>query len=518
MNHLSPETALNRAGESRSVLYRSLFFTYVLGLAAHGFQFMNLDPSHDYLMRMALNTTVEGPVSRGRFLEPLYNIIMGPAAPLPWSAGLISLLWLSLTVYLVCRLFGLTRSSQIALVAAVLETNRSMISLYAVYLPFAGVFTVSVLAAVLAVWMWKKAVTEKNWRHLIPGALLIAASLGLYQSYLFTAVTLILLCSFQALLNREKAWHVILDGLKSIGMLLAGCAVYMAGTRIACKLTGYALAEGDYNSLSNLWANSESVADRFAACYSEVGEDLLTRAVSIWPPEAMTWITGLLCAASVILLVLLLRKRKPRLWELLTGTAILAVMPVAVNGIRLLNNECHDLMHYAFWLALLLPVILMKELGEEGPAAVWSGRAAALLLTLLAFSNIQTANLTYVQKELEFEATRDLMVNVMDRVEEQEGYMEGVTPVAFTGSPEGLLTPLEGKDRVKEITGCYGSSAISYYHTYFSYFENILQRKTNVVLMPDQLQQSPEVAAMPRYPAAGSVALVDGTVVVKLTP
>ena len=514
MENTMPNPINGKVGENRLVLCRALFFTFLLGLAAHGFQYLHLDPSHDYLMRLTLNTAVEGPVSRGRFLEPVYNLIMGPASTLPWSAGLISLLWLGLTVYAAARLFDLSGRKELFLLAAVLVVNRSMISLNAVYLPFAGVFSLSALTAVLAVYCWKKS-SERRW-YLGVGALLTAASLAMYQSYLFTSVTLILLYSFYRLLKHDRAAAVIVNGLKSVAMLLVGCGIYMVSIRAACRVTGIPLAEGDYNSLSNLWGNSESILDRLTACYTEVWENLIVHPVSIWSGEAATALALALCAVTAVLLVLAVLREKIALPEQIVGLLILLVLPLGANGIRLLNNECHDLMHYAFWLLLLLPVLLLSVLGGKSVAAAkWSGAAACLLLCVLTFSNLQLANLTYTQKEQEFEATRAVMINVMERVEEQEGYVEGETPVAFLGTPESVLRPLKDKDKTDRITGCYASSAISYYHTYFSYFENVLQRNTNVVLVSDELQSSPEAVAMPAYPARGCVAAVDGTVVVK---
>lgn len=500
--------------EHRQLLRQSLCFTALVGLIAHGFQYLTLSPSHDYLMRLSLNTVLEGPISRGRFLEPVYNRLLGPGTTLPWTAGLFSLLWLGLTVYLVARLFSLSGPVELFLVAGILVANRSMISLNAVYLPFAGVFAFSCLAAVLAVCQWKRAVSGGGPLSLLLGALCTAVSLALYQSYLFTAITLILLCSLQSLLSRTDPLRVVVNGLASIAMLAVGGGLYLLGTRAACRLTGIPLSEGEYNSLSNLGENSQTLVQRLSACLGSVRDNVLTDAVSVYGPRTIFAVTLLLVLVCLALLGTVLLSRRPSLPALALGAVILLVLPVAMNGIRLLNQESHDLMHYAFWLVWLLPLILWQTCGRTGTPARLAWTGAAALLGILLLSNIQTANLVYVQKAQEFEAAREIMTNVMARVEAQEGYEDGVTPVVFLGTPGDVMAPLPEKDRVSQITGCYSSSPISYYHTYFSYFSNVLQRRTNVVLPTEALTAAAHKAALPPYPQAGSIALVDGTVVV----
>ena len=129
----------------------------------------------------------------------------------------------------------------------------------------------------------------------------------------------------------------------------------------------------------------------------------------------------------------------------------------------------------------------------------------------LLYNGIQSANLVYFKKEMQYTATLSLMTNVMHDIEQQDGYVDGETLVTFVGTPSAFLLDPAGTDRVREITGVYLSSPISY--DYSSYFRNVLLRNTRAQLVQELDNET--VQQMPVYPQDGYVATVDGMVVVK---
>ena len=120
----------------------------------------------------------------------------------------------------------------------------------------------------------------------------------------------------------------------------------------------------------------------------------------------------------------------------------------------------------------------------------------------------------YVKKRVESEATLSLMTEAMTLVDQTEGYVPGETAVTFVGDIADVMQELPGTDRVKGISGCNKSAAITYKETYQAYFHHVMLRDVKVVF-EDTVKEEAESLRMPAYPQAGYVQMVDQTVVVK---
>ena len=171
-------------------------------------------------------------------------------------------------------------------------------------------------------------------------------------------------------------------------------------------------------------------------------------------------------------------------------------------------------MIFACWLFYIIPVILLNIMKEEAPSL----RLKALSLICAAFvlySGIQTANVLYFKKSLEYDACLSLMSETQSKLESLPDYEAGVTPVIILGYPSDVLAPLEGFDRINEITGIgVKNSVISYYHgLYESYFKYVLQKEINLVEADEAVSDKAE--AFPSYPKSGYVFELDGAAVVK---
>ncbi|MBQ1719765.1 MAG: hypothetical protein II027_03860, partial [Bacteroidales bacterium] len=70
--------------------------TAVFSLVANAFAYFNLTPHHDSILRV-LRFAGNLEISTGRFLLPVWGKMIGDIA-IPWFTGLLSILFLSLTV------------------------------------------------------------------------------------------------------------------------------------------------------------------------------------------------------------------------------------------------------------------------------------------------------------------------------------------------------------------------------------------------------------------------------------
>ena len=197
-------------------------------------------------------------------------------------------------------------------------------------------------------------------------------------------------------------------------------------------------------------------------------------------------------------------------------SALCLTLPLAMNLIRLLNTQVHDLMIFSCWLFYIFPILLSSSLQTEPlkPSFKISKALTALCAAFVLYSGIQTANAVYLKKELEFKACSSLMSEVTAEIENLPGYEAGTTPVMFLGYPSDALTPLEGFERINDITGvAYSNMVISYHEVYESYFKYILQKKINIILPDENAAGRHENLAA--YPQKGYASFSDGAVVVK---
>ena len=499
-------------GEKKRML-SALLFTLLLGFAAHGYQFFSLNLFHDGLHNAFPHPDYYLGAALGRGLQYVYTRVFGAAVYLPLTNGLLTLLWTGLAVWAVCRLFRFELLWQIGLTAAVLVTNQTVTATAGTYPPYLSMFAFAMLCAALAALCWGEFARSGKWLFLLPGAALVTISLGIYQSYIFTAAVLIMLASLLALVENVTFKKVFGNGLGGVAMLALGGGLYLPLTNLICKLTGTPLETDGYNSLGNLAENAEPLTERISACFGQFSDRFFKNIPSVYPEKVIVFLNAALLVLAVVLLVFVVVKRKVKPASVALAVLLLVLLPFAANGTRLINREVHDLMEFAFHLVYLIPLMLIPLLPCPKGKKLCGGLCTALL-AVVVFSNIQTANLFYTVRAVEYDASFSLMTNVMERIEEQEDYVPGETPVVLLGTPADVLEPLPGQEVAEKILGGYQRSPLTYYHTWHIYFGRVLLRDVNV-REPGTLAQSQEVLDLPAYPAENSIATVDGAVVVK---
>lgn len=508
-------------------LVSCFIFTFAIGLVAHAYAFLNFQPSHDSLYEVVSDAAYwKWKLQLGRFLKPLYDLALGRFASLPWINGLMSLLWLSLAGYLVTEMLRINKRPGIALTCGVLSVNLTVMALAATYMPDLSSDMLALLFVLLGCRIWygmtdgkTQLAPAKKLALTLCAGLCVGVSLGIYQALVCVFVTMVLAVSVMRLLDEKTSWiRVWLSDFWAAGIALLGGGVYYGGLRLALAATGTELAQ-DYNGLTNLFGDSAPISEQLSETLRWVKVYLTEfsgHAHSVYFTSAVGILTVALATVCFVWLAGLLIKRKASAGNVITALLLFAAIPFAMNLMRLLSSCIHLLMFYAFWLAYIIAYVLAGELSARKNTAVFE-RAAALLLCCVIFINVQTANAVYVKKTTEQQATLSVMTRVVDRVETQPGYERGVTPVAFIGIPQAYFSDFAPYDKIGRLTGTDTSGSITYYSIYGVYIPMMLRTDMNIAdrSVAAELAVSEEVAAMPAFPAVGSVNTVEGVVVVK---
>lgn len=513
-------SALREAAEQEKPRFLfCLAATFFTGLVAHAYAFFHDSFSHDALGGIYANVFEDNwKIALGRFFVPTYRSVVRGSISVPWLIGLLALLWIGLSVYLIVRMFSLQSRVVITLLAGIMAVNLTVTAMTATFLYELDVDMLALLAATAAAYLWHRC--KWGW---LPGMALVALALSIYQAYLSVAIVLVMLASIWALLRGETAQSVFFKGLKGIGMLIGGGLLYLIGLKVECQITGIALADS-YNGLTSILRLSPgaipaligSAYQDWFCVFTQPKDAYIGTALRV-ANIALLGLTGLLAVTAVVK-----KGIKPAAKGLFL--ALLALLPLGMNISYVLSGGMvHDLMRYSFWFLYLLALLLVLRLcpaGADGKndAARLAQCAAYLLVFLVIWNNIQFANAIYLKKNLEQEAALSRMTRVADRLETLPGYVGGETPVVFVSVPS-FVDTMPGFEVLSDVNGATTSNVITYntpgiYAMYFTYILN-----TPIALDGatwGDFQTDPRVAEMPSFPAAESIQELDGVIVVKM--
>ncbi len=484
-------------------------------LLAHLYRWTNAIYNHDSLLINQIDSRWQ--ISLGRIWNPLYVYLRGRIVS-PVTCAVCGSVFLIAAMLLTVRLLDIRRKSSVILLCGMMATHETLAFVNSGFLLSFDLDMLALLFSVLAVWFSRKEI-RMHWLLMV---ICLTACLGLFQSYLEVTLVLIQILILREMLAGESADKLWGYGIRCIIALIAGGAVYLICLRLVLRLSGVQAAN-TYNGLMQI--------------KDLIGADLLSLLKKTWllgfrymcSPEtmhrgvsaALNIILGL--AAGGLLLVYSRRQKwKPGHYVLLLFLA--AVMPLSMNVSYFLTSGMkHGLMTYSFVMYFVLVIMVFDVcLADQ---AGWQSRfhiLPKLGLAVLIFNHISFANALYVKKDLEYDAALSLMTRLTYRMETTEGYVVGETPIAVLGVLDDSPLSVErgGFAFVNDMfVGTMHRFGLSYLETYGLYFRNILGYPVKMVPEDDlkDVMQIKEVMEMPVFPYEGSVKMVEGTLVIKLS-
>ncbi|MCD7883738.1 MAG: glucosyltransferase domain-containing protein [Lachnospiraceae bacterium] len=565
--------------ENKKTFLFCMLVTFAWGLAAHAYMFFNNSVSHDSLVEFnaAVHGT-DLKIQSGRVFVPVYRAISRGVLTLPWMIGLFSLLFIGLALFLTVKLFALKSAWMIALTAGILTTNITVTATTATYIHDLDSNMLSLLLAVCAVYLWKR--FDRGFLYGIIPVCLSLGLYQSFVSVTITLIliTLIMeLLNYEKVQNILKKGIKSIGMLFGGGLLYfisirIGCRIagYSLSTGkvnsldtslstpfrelLGCAVKGYVAALRTFVSETSLFSDDFTfmlhvlllaialMAVIFGLSQREIHipEKLLTVLLILLMPMGMNvcyiltdGYVHLLMYYSVwlihlfILLIVRWLMESPSLgergraqecfWE--TGSPE-AEAPSGDGGWLEMSGKAQEAAKDS------------ETANDREAANAWEAaknravvkKGAALVLTAMVcvvlLGNVRTSNAAYLKKDIEYDANLSFFTRVVSKMEEVDGYVTGETEVVFVGKPNSLFESMSGFGHIYRLTGS-GSTFFSpsASHDYFqAYFDYVL---LNPAVMADldtwnEVRQSKEVRAMPSYPDEGSIAMMDGVLVVKL--
>ena len=447
-------------------------------------------------------------VASGRWglelMEKLY-----PASSVPWLNGIVSLLLLSAAICVIVRMFRIQSPLLSALLAALLVSFPSQVC------TFGYMFTAVpyALALLLAVCSAERLSRELTRGRILAAVLLLMCSLSLYQVYVAAAASLLVVDAFSRTLRGEENGRAILRrGGAYVLCLAAAMGIYYAVTAAVRAATGTELseyAEGNLGGIGGILFGIRVAYTSFVGYFYKGYYDLVPTALSKSAHLAAVLVTAVLLGAHF-------RKRENRsggrLWVALL---CLALLPAAVNCVRIISTLFHNLMLFSFTSVYVLAAVTLEVCGAECKKIWRNGAVDLLALCMLAAAgtNIGFANRVYTKMYMQFEQAETFYTSVIAQVMQLEGYTAD-SPLCIVGSNEIFYdVPLADTEQFAGITngiiGTYGQA--NFIRAYLGLHLNVAGWDVT-----DALAQDPRVVEMPSYPANGSIQNIDGYYVVKL--
>lgn len=490
--------------ELRRTALLALCASAAFAYAAHGFLFSNEMFSHDSVSYFTYATgTPAFYAGIGRFVIPLYEQIKGAAAS-PWLIGLLFVFWLAGAAVLVSRLLEIRSGGGVILTCALLCTNTALTLTGATYVYCMDEYAFALLCAAASAWL----LSRGGWREALSGVCALVVSLAVYQAYFTVAAALCFLTILRRTALGEGLAALIRDGLRQLALLAAGFGVYYALWGGICAVMGVEKRRVGESLLGGggvLGLLKEANLDYLRRLFD--GGGVLGR---LMPAVHLL----LLCELAFCLWAVL-RRRELAAGNKVLLIALVCLIPTAFNAVYvLMAGSATQLMTFAGELIYLL-ALACREPDRGRPLPDRAG--IALLLCLAVWQHVVFANQVYMKKDLEKNATLVLAARVLDRIETAEGYVPGETAVTFAGRLDRNEVLNQGREAFRELEGTVGLWS-DYAATYNlgRYLTDYLHAPLNWDQTLD-LSGEPEVRAMPVFPAAGSVAEVDGVIVVKLS-
>ncbi len=529
---------------------------FFAGFFAHLFAFTNIIPNSDGISRVfdAQQMTVSG----RWFLH--YASAWNGYVQAPAVIGFFALLFLALAAGLTASLLRIRSLGLSALCGALLSVFPSVAYTF-LYLFTASAYCFGILLAVLSVWL----VSRYKYGFLF-AAPVLACAVGTYQAYLAVAASLSLICVILHALEGHSTREIARLGLKYLAFLALGLGLYALILWIFLRVKELELL--DYKGLSSLGDGMTlgKLLREIGAAYRGFRRYFFVpRSFANYTTSATVVgnvVLGLtaLCAFFRVLCRSGCHKR-PGAFAL--TLALCALLPLALN-LTVLMGEAMPIMRYALVLAYVFALVLVDRAREpEAPAGqekgktasgksaakapqrgadgrvpsqrgadgrvpsqrgadgrvpslrAWAACCAAGLLLILSF---QIDNLAYTVSAQAHRATESFATRLVERVETTPGYRNGMEVVIIGGFPSKVYhSQIEAFSLVEDYSNLSSSVIPLNKHVYY-YLNDWLNVPWQ---MPDEetmisVSDSGRFQAMPLYPDDGSVAIVDGRLVVKL--
>ena len=202
--------------DHRRLLIQSCLSTFVISMLAHAFAYFNLTLNNDRYSILGDNSSrnysgwSSPGISEKWFAKT--GLRLTARTYLPWLDGVWFIVFMALSVLLICEVFEIRKTLSVWLISGLFCTDFAIVTGH-FYTPYS--FSQALFLACLSVWIWKQD-RIRWWLRIILTSILVSMVLGVYGAYVSVAPTAVVLLSIMALLSGQKIKTVLLRGVEFV--------------------------------------------------------------------------------------------------------------------------------------------------------------------------------------------------------------------------------------------------------------------------------------------------------------
>ena len=430
-----------------------------------------------------------------------------PMCSVPWLNGMISLFFLCLVVCTVVRMFDLRDPVIIALLSALLVSFPTQVCTFG-YMYTAPQYAFALFLAALSAQSVSKDLNRKGF---LTAVALLALSLGIYQSYVAEAASLLVVYCLLCVLRGESGKTVLRKGLLFIGMLTASMAAYMLINFAVNKLLAVEMSDYATKSLSGIGEYLYGIRVAYTAFLG-----YFTKGYYDLIPTKTSLVFHIIAAAAVVLMLIRHFSEKKNRDEGKLGVFLLclALFPLAVNCIRVISVLFHNLMLFSFTSVYVLTAVILEnyagKLSINRRGVVKDVLAVCMVVVVVI--NLYYANAVFMKLFMQFEQAHSFYTSIVTNLRQDPEFNED-SVICVVG--ENDILDNAGID-LNNLAGMREGIVGTYSQSEFVRFYLGLTLHVAGWDITDILAEREEVIQMPQYPYYGSVQKLDGYYIIRL--
>lgn len=498
-----------------------------VGLLCHGYMFFNKLPNFDEMG--SINGYLGIATPSGRWALPFAGILNGPFSSPAINGFLCSLFLIASTFIISDTLQIKSKLSTLCMGCVLISFPTITSSLTFMFTSFA--YMLSLFLEVLAVWLAVsdialfpkfQAANPKAFQCLkfLISACLMATGLGIYQAYYQVACTVILIYGMQSLLSDDLrlVWK---KALKLFCLLIVSMGIYLIMAKVGCFFSGKEMSVTyGAGSVPELLANLPHALTR---CY----RDFASVFYSDFRGISHNLVVRLLITVSFLIGIclyeaLLLKRHK----NLLLGNILLLLFPIALEviGFTMVSRGMDTLTVYSYALILVFPFAMLSLCDFKVNPRILNFLYSCIMISslLLTWQYAILANNVYTTMDLAKLEASSYYTTMVTQIKSLDHYSAEL-PLCLLGtnSEDETLYDLSAyyKGDVRGQMTCNRYINMYSRHYFLSVFLGYDPQVINwqdFIPAADQ-QTCLTLQEMPCYPAAGSIAIINDTIIVKLS-
>ncbi len=485
----------------------------LVGFLAHFYKITNWLPNWDSLV---FRHDGQNMLALGRWF---LGVVCAPGSfyDLPWLSGVFAILFHALGAVCIVAMFGLKKTTVAALVGALTVSFPSVTSVL-MYNYVADGYAIAFFLACLAALF----ITQSKPHYLL-GVVCITLSVAIYQAYVTVTAMLLLVYLLDAILFSQMQTGAIWKKTGAFALCgLCGMVLYYLILLALLRLTGTTLLEYQGVRASVSVANLDLAASFYVIFkgFQTFFFDFSNGASVYTVLNCIVFaLTALLGAYAFI---------RARLYKS-AGKCILfclciVLLPACAALLALVNAQAdyHNLMKMGYVVFYIFFILFYERLQFKNKKRTLAKAWCVLLIGFFIVSNqVVLANVCYHKAQMAYEKSYGVLVRIADRIEQTSGAKDCTQilvvgalkdslaystnlPPDMTGITDGYILRFDDES-VGQSVLC--SALYDYCNTDYTFVYGAQKQ---------QLLATDAVQAMPVWPAANSVAVQDGVLVVKL--